>query len=235
MTTTELFGEHMVASRDSSSFALFFAAGCVAIPIVLGTLWVQKLQSKIEDLYGLLEDYHKVQEEEHEHVNDLFVKTESLATREEVRTKKEYEPEDEVEEGVYQAWSGFADSDDWALSLVVWREKESTVRANQKWIDLSGADDAACVTRDFYLGNGEPQFEWVRPLFGEKYLVKETMVNGWGSVVRMRLDLLFKKDQEGRRDDAACNAVLQQCSRDLRIRWCRCTIPAAETQALGVA
>lgn len=180
------------------------------------------MKSKIDDLYILMDDQHRLQEEEHEHVNDLFVKTESLATKVEVYAKRDYDPDDEIQEGVYQAWNGFSTSEDFTLVIQMWREKDTSYNANKKWMDLSGVEDASCIVRDFYLGNGSAEFQWVAK--GEGYDVSETMVNGWGSVVRLQITLIEK-------DCKNCNERLHQCLQQKLVKWTRATISVTPRQS----
>jgi hypothetical protein len=213
-------------SQDSSIFSVLFAVGCVAVPMICGTVWVQKLQRKIEELELLVEDYHRIQDDEHEHLNDLFVKTEGLATKEAVNTKQEYDPDDEIEEGVYQAWTGVSTSEDYTLVIQIWREKDTSYNANKKWMDLSGVEDASSIVRDFYLGNGTAEFDWTPRTEG--FDVSETMVNGWGSVIRLQMTLLEK-------DCKNCNERLHTCLKQKLVRWSRTTISPRQSETLSVA
>jgi len=106
-----------------------------------------------------------------------------------IREKQDYDETDEVDEKKYQAWKGTYESEGVILSIVLYREKQSTIAKNQEWISWSGEWDGSCVVRGFYLGNSSPDFQW-KLLQSEEWqrgLVEETMINGWDSVVKLEI------------------------------------------------
>ena len=114
-----------------------------------------------------------------------------------IREKKDYDEDDEIEEGVYQAWKGVTLSgEEVSIEITIWREKLSTLAKNREWKGWEGEPDGSCVVRDFYIGNLNPDFQWtVREAEGLSCgSVRETMVNGWDSVVKMKIDMLCQKE-----------------------------------------
>lgn len=114
-----------------------------------------------------------------------------------IREKKDYDEGDEIEEGVYQAWRGTTLSgEEFSIEITIWREKLSTLAKNRDWKSWEGESDGSCVVRDFYIGNLNPDFQWtVREAEGIICgSVRETMVNGWDSVVKMKIDMIYQKD-----------------------------------------
>jgi hypothetical protein len=226
MTTTGAFDLEDMPSSETSPFAVVLAIGCIVAPMIFGAFFAQRMQAKVDDLEMLLLDTHRTQEQEHEHVNDLFVKTESLATKVELNAKKEYDPDEELEEGVYQAWYGFSQIDDAIVLIQLWREKEGTYKANKKWMDASGVEDASCIVRDFYLGNGSPEFQW--GLREDQAAVSETMVNGWSSVVRLEIRCKgVPVDQ--------CNQYLKSVLQKKLLHWSRSTITPSQAETVCIA
>ncbi len=149
-----------------------------------------------------------------------------------IREKKDYDDTEEIQEDTYQAWKGLYEKGDLQLSLVIWREKVSTVAKNQEWMEWDGEPDASCTVRDFYLGNGSPDFTWtVRQTdeLGVNATVSETMINGWDSVIKMSihfhcpsLDTLMSVQSE------AWNASLKHAMSTNEIVWSRALLPKAE-------
>lgn len=156
-----------------------------------------------------------------------------------LREKKDYDDTEEIQEDTYQAWKGLYEKGDLQLSIVIWREKLSSVAKNQQWLDWDGQADASCTVRDFYLGNGSPDFAWmVRQTdeFGFNATVSETMVNGWDSVIKMSLHLhcpslrTLIEDENGMADTPSetCNGMLGRVVSTNGITWSRALLPKTE-------
>jgi hypothetical protein len=136
-----------------------------------------------ETLAKLEEDLHESREVEHLH-QEMLEETDRR-----IREKQDYDETQEVEEGKYQAWKGLYEQDEVKVSIMLYREKESTLAKNQEWVSWEGDWNGSCVVRDFYLGNSSPEFQW-KVLQSEEWqrgLVEETMVNGWDSVVKLEI------------------------------------------------
>ena len=117
---------------------------------------------------------------------------ESLTTK-----KKDIDVDDMVQEDMYQAWSGsFADGED-SLLITIVRQKENLKRKNDEWIGWDQSNDASVTARDFYLGNQDPSFSWTLQKRDDDThaFVKETMMDGWNSVIYMKLDAFLKEKE----------------------------------------
>lgn len=143
-----------------------------------------------------------------------------------IREKKDYDDTEEVEYGKYQAWKGSVVNENLALTLLIWREKESTYQKNQQWVHWDGEEDGSCTVRDFYLGNASPDFQWKigKTEVGFISTVEETMINGWDSVVKMKITLNYISDNslsEFVKKDTPLtfNTVLKQCIDTKCIVW----------------
>lgn len=144
-----------------------------------------------------------------------------------IREKKDYDDMEEVECGKYQAWKGSVVNENLALSILIWREKESTMQKNHQWMHWDGEQDGACTVRDFYLGNGSPDFQWKvgKTEFGFEAIVEETMINGWDSVIKMKITLNYISDDSVsefiNKKDApfSYNTVLKHCIDTNCIGW----------------
>jgi hypothetical protein len=114
-----------------------------------------------------------------------------------IREKKDYDDTEEAEEGKYQAWKGSVKTPDFLITIFIWREKISTIRKNQDWLCWDGSNDGSCVVRDFYLGNSNPDFEWKLQKTEDLLhaVVEETMVNGWDSVVKLKINMGYDSDE----------------------------------------
>jgi hypothetical protein len=150
------------------------------------------------------------------------------------REKKDYDESEEVEEGRYQAWKGETSLANVHMFIKIVREKNSTVKKNQGWIDCTATEDGSCVVRDFYLGNSHPEFHWdvVSTETTFQANVSETMVNGWDSIVKLSIDVLsdnlsdlssyLKKETDD--VQVLCNAYLKKMIDSKLIDWSRILI-----------
>ncbi len=150
---------------------------------------------------------------------------------EELQTsKKDNDTGDLVDENVYQCWSGtYANGDD-SLVVTIVRQKHCTVGANDAWIEWDGSADASTVTRDFYLGNKSPSFDWQieKRDYDTKSIVKDTMVDGWTSLVHLKLTAFVKEDATSE----YMNRFLKQLVDNGRIEWHKQLLPKEEFTAI---
>jgi len=189
--------------------------------------------------WGLYDLYLKSKQSEHrfEEIEDHLQTIETTqvlqtTTTEEfdqrIREKKDYDDTEEVEPDTYQAWKGLYEKGDFQLSIVIWRQKLSTVAKNQQWLDWDGEADASCTVRDFYLGNGSPDFTWtVRQTdeLGFNATVSETMVNGWDSVIKT---LIEDENVLADTPSESCNGMLGRAVSTSGIVWSRALLPKTE-------
>ncbi len=132
-------------------------------------------------------------------------------------TKKDMDEEDIVEDGVYQAWSGaFADGEN-SLLITLVRQKVCTKKANTSWMDWDGTEDSSVITRNFYLGNSDPSFSWTIETreSDTKATVKETLTDGWNSVIQIKLESFLKDFQP----ETDMNTYFKKLVEDDRIEW----------------
>jgi hypothetical protein len=152
-----------------------------------------------------------------------------------IRQKQDYDESDEIDNGKYQAWLGNFGKDDIALKIYIWRDKLSTRNKNQEWISWQKEkegeqEDSSVIVRDFYLGNSNPEFKWLlesdmKDLY--RLVVKETMTNGWNSLIKIEITLSCSKKEHlsefvGMKNynyDETTNAVLQKCIQEKLIDW----------------
>lgn len=139
-----------------------------------------------------------------------------------IREKDDYDPDQEIEPELYQAWRGTTLAGEQpSIAITIWREKLSTVAKNRDWKSWEGESDGSCVVRDFYIGNLNPDFQWT-VLEAEGVLcgsVRETMVNGWDSVVKMKIDVICDSDNMPERSSLAFNHSLKEVLEQKRIIW----------------
>ncbi len=147
-----------------------------------------------------------------------------------IREKKDYDEAETIEHHKYQAWNGFLQGSNLALTIRIWREKYSTVKKNQEWVNWDRSHDASCVVRDFYLGNSNPDFAWIIQPYTDTIRgeMKDTLINGWDSVCKIHiiltaskhdiLDFLSKKEFEG---SQTLNLVLKKAIDDGLVQWSR--------------
>jgi hypothetical protein len=157
-----------------------------------------------------------------------------------IREKKDYDEGEEIEEDKYQAWQGNFTNQDIQLRIYIWRGKISTKNKNQEWISWNKREekeDPSVVVRDFYLGNSNPEFKWLlecdtKELF--RVIVKDTMVNGWDSLIKIDITLSCKKKEQLAEfigmcnyvNDETANPVLRKCIQAGLIQWSRILIDA---------
>lgn len=151
-----------------------------------------------------------------------------------IREKKNYDEDDEIDEGKYQAWMAATESRE--ATIQIWREKISTCKKNQEWLGWNGKGDASTIVRDFYLGNSSPEFHWTTQA-NSSYVeanVSETMVNGWDSVVKMSIRFSFPSEKDlcsfaGHdqfQGNITYNAILKKMIDTNSFHWVKCLIDA---------
>lgn len=150
-----------------------------------------------------------------------------------IREKKDYDSSEELEQDKYQAWYGlFKDMGD-KVEIHIYREKCSTIQKNLDWVAWDKTPNASTVVRDFYLGNSHPDFSWnVQEI--EDHIsgtVSETLVNGWDSIIKIRITTLFSKKsllqfvhQEEYCGNTSWNLVLKTMIDKNLIEWSRILI-----------
>lgn len=187
---------------------------------------VMKLRSHDKRLEDHDDKFHEVEAFQEVHGQTL----EELDRR--IREKKDYQDDEEVEEGKYQAWQGNAIDVPFYGRILLWREKLSTVRKNQEWTAWDRTRDASCIVRDFYLGNSNPDFHWILSeeagLFYRAQLL-DTMINGWDSVAKLSILLEWKSKEEvlaytGETEfqgSASMNIALKKLLTSEAIEWSR--------------
>lgn len=181
----------------------------------------KQLKATIEKVVDMLD----VQEVYTESLEELDIR---------LREKKDYDDSEEVEEGKYQAWKGVYSSEAVEYSVVIAREKESTVKKNQEWAAWSGQQDGSCTVRDFYLGNAHPEFSWdieSTTDLVQKASVSDTLINGWDSVIKITMSIVTTEENllqftssEYYNGRATFNAALKKLVDGNHIEWSRVLI-----------
>ena len=128
-------------------------------------------------------------------------------------------------DGMYQCWSGLYNSSDLTLYITIVREKMSSIEKNLKWIQWNGSTDASVVSRDFYLGNADPSFSWSyeQREFDTKCSVRETMTDGWDSLIQMKITATVKNIPE-----EGMNEWLKEVLLAKKIHWQKTLISKEE-------
>ena len=110
-------------------------------------------------------------------------------------TKQDINEDDILDENMYQSWAGtYGDSEE-SLIITVLRQKVCSKKANRAWLDWDGSSDASVISRNFYLGNSDPCFVWTvtQRETDTKATVKETMTDGWNSLIQVKLAAFVKE------------------------------------------
>jgi hypothetical protein len=229
MNLVEPFETHSMSPHPSTSVALsFFVSSCITGWYIYylykkSDITEKRLDATIEKVRDIL-DIQDLQTESVEEVN----------TR--LREKKDYDDSEEVEEGKYQAWKGTYSSDPMQFTVVISREKESTVKKNQEWTAWDGTQDGSCTVRDFYLGNSHPDFSWaMKPTVDAMCdaSVSDTLINGWDSVITISMTLVTTKENlldfissQSYSGSPTFNAALKKLVDTNCIEWSRALVDA---------
>jgi hypothetical protein len=147
-----------------------------------------------------------------------------------LREKKDYDEADEIQEAKYQAWRGEYTEETCKVEIQLWREKEMAIKENQEWTSLTlTRKDSSIASRDFYLGNLHPEFQWeVRE--GDYYYittVRETFVESWGTSIKLEIFMTFPSkesllqfvEQPSSNGNLTLNAALKKCLETNLIQW----------------
>jgi hypothetical protein len=227
MNLIEPFEHQGMASKDAfTSLTLsFFVGSCTAAWYIY---YLYKKTDFLESKLAKLDtDVYVVQEEQ-------IVQSNTIEDHDHrIREKQDYDEGDDLEEGKYQAWEGRFHKDDIELKMYIWREKISTKNKNQEWISwnkMEDKEDSSVVVRDFYLGNSDPEFKWLlesdmKDLY--RLVVKDTMINGWDSLIKIEITLSCTKKEHlaefigatSYQYDKTTNALLQKCILNKSIEW----------------
>ena len=219
MNLIEPIVQETMTSRDLSPLSTLtlslFTTTCVV------GWYLYSLVKKTEVLEGRLQ---ATIEKTHEVMDVQDVHTESLHEySHRLREKKDYDETEEIQEGKNQAWKGVCEQESVTTEILIWREKNSTLKKNQEWLAWDGERDAACIVRDFYLGNSDPSFSWILnptpPSFSAQML--DTMVNGWDSVIKIKIQITSEKEQPKFVGSDSMNAYLKSLLIDNAIQWSR--------------
>ena len=135
----------------------------------------------------------------------------------------------DIDFDVYQGWNGtYADGDNSLLIQIV-RMKESSKRKNANWIDWDGEDDSSTVSRNFYLGNADPSFSWLRKVREDDVqgLVQETMTDGWSSLIRMKIECFVEQSE-----DMDMNLFLKNLIAQNKIEWTKILFTKEECRTI---
>lgn len=131
--------------------------------------------------------------------------------------KKDKDENDLPEENIYQGWSGaYADGEESVLITII-RQKVCTKKANTKWVDWDGSNDASVINRNFYMGNEHPTFIWTfkQRENDTEATVKEMMTDGWNSVIQQKI-VAYTNDKTIDRD---MNLFLKKLVDEEKIDW----------------
>lgn len=187
------------------------------------------LEKKVNDIEYTAHETESLQETQADALHECA---------ERIREKKDYDELEEVEDGKYQAWNGVVCDSKMELQILIWREKESTVKKNQDWTSWDKTPDGSCIVRDFYLGNGSPDFSWnvfsdANDIVSAKLF--DTLINGWDSVCKIQIVLKVSKEslssfveKETFEGSQTCNLLLKKCVEKGLIQWSRILIDQSQ-------
>ncbi len=195
-------------------------------------------------------DMYKKYKDSEEHVKQIENNVDEMALQQaahadiltehehRIREKQNYDETEEIEDGKYQAWIGSHVHPQ--VTIMIWRQKISTIKKNQEWVSWNGQEDASTVVRDFYLGNSSPDFEWTvkEEAVGQdecvEASVEDTMVNGWDSLIKLQIKMRmyasetpcdYINDQDFI-DNQSINALLKRVLKSKQLIWMRGLIDA---------
>lgn len=146
-------------------------------------------------------------------------------------TKQDTSDSLDIDKTVYQSWSGtFADGQNSLLVTIV-RQKFGSKKENDEWVDWDGSNDSSTITRNFYIGNTNPLFNWTIETrdFDVKATVCETMIDGWDSVVLMKITTFMNPSYQ---TSTQMNSFLKIQMEENRIEWQKNLIELDEYQSI---
>lgn len=134
------------------------------------------------------------------------------------KTKQDIDVKNTLQEDIYQGWTGtYADGEN-SLLLYIIRQKTTSKRKNDTWIEWDGSEDTSVTSRNFYLGNLDPSFSWSfeKRESDIQASVQDTLMDGWNSVVHMKFDAFIKEEED---TDEKMNLFFKQLIVNNRIEW----------------
>jgi hypothetical protein len=147
-----------------------------------------------------------------------------------LREKQDYDESEEIQEGKYQAWRGEYQEESRKVEIQLWREKEVSIKENQEWTSqTSTRKDTSIASRDFYLGNLHPEFQWeIRE--GDYYFITtvcETFVESWDTSIKLEICMTFPSkesllhfvEQPFSNGNPTINLALKKCLETNLIQW----------------
>ena len=176
-------------SPDNGGVVLFtlgtFAVGLVSYLYLRSVSMVNEVKVDNNTIYDTVNTIN-------ENVNNMFIRTETMATKEELAKKADINPDDAIEEGKYQAWIGKAESEEATIQFTIIRDKIGSYKSNKEWIAWTGEKNASVVVRDFYVSTFESDYDWILDFDNDTARLTETMVNGWRSTIRIDVEIKYK-------------------------------------------
>lgn len=229
-TFNTIYSEQEITSRDmppTVSIGISLFLGACMTGFCLYDLFIKQkdIEKKVKQQEEKSTDIETIQDSHDQTLQEHEIR---------LREKKDYDESEEIDEGRYQAWKGESSLANVHMFIKIVREKSSTLRKNQEWMNTTTTEGGSCVVRDFYLGNSHPEFHW-DVVSGETSFqasVSETMVNGWDSVVILSIHLMtdtisdlssyLKKETDD--VQVLCNAYLKKMIDYKLIDWSRVLI-----------
>jgi hypothetical protein len=147
-----------------------------------------------------------------------------------LREKKDYDESDEIQEGKYQAWRGEYHEESRKVEIQLWREKEVRIKENQEWTSQTlTRKDTSIASRDFYLGNLHPEFQWEIREGDYSFIttVSETFVESWDTSIKLEICMTFPSKETLLEfvetpyfnGNVTVNAALKKCLEKNLIQW----------------
>lgn len=213
----------------STTFSLTIFFGAALCGVYFFDLF-KRIKQTESDVKELNDKYSEIQQRE-EFQDDTIQEHEQR-----IREKKDFDEFEEIEDHKYQAWNGSYKGNDFSMTIRIWREKCSTVKKNQEWVHWDGERDSSCIVRDFYLGNSNPEFSWIFHHLPDsndmQAEMRDTLINGWDSVLKIRIDLKAPSKSEilnfllesSFQGNETTNKVLKKCIDDNLLIWSRILI-----------
>jgi hypothetical protein len=170
------------------------------ILFILGTLGalatsylVYGIRRDINTNTSELEDQKAELDDALNNLDDLLLKSANLAEKVEVDHvhSKVSALEDEIEaertqEGKYQAWKGVVADE---LDVLIVREKLGTHSSNEAWVNWDGKQNGSVTVRDYYINSCSADWKFIKNTTNFTATLDEVMINGWNSVVRLKVTI----------------------------------------------
>lgn len=190
---------------------LIFTVGVFSVGL-MSYLYLRSLNVMSEmkrDIQVLTDSLHEV----HENTNNMFLRVEDLEERDEKGSQGSL---NDIEEGRHQAWVGrYEDVESSSkIDIRIIREKYGTFASNKDWLSWSGESNASTIVRDYYLDSFDSDYDW--SISDTTGVLKETLVNGWNSVIHVRIEIQSSKKDITRE---ALTQVFQRCKKTSLYTW----------------